>query len=460
MVKLLGSSRAVFLMLLAVYAVVGVWTTRRVSATGDEPYYFMAADALLHGEGLDLTRRWERIAGASYDPAVPIAPDELQRNTAPSRVRAGSYPLHDVAPSLVIALPYAVGGRPLVVLVIAAAMAAAVALGHRAARALGSPARTALAGALAMGLSAPALTYSGQLFADALAPLAFAAGLCALVGALPSGLIGASAAALVLLHLRFWPLALAVLTAAIFRERPARRRVVALLWPLVAAVLGLSLLDLVTYGVPLPHAGFLLFFTSHRAGDVASFTHGIGEGIAGLALDRSFGLASAAPLSLLLVAGAGRLVGGGRDRVLLALPVPYLLLASAVDWTGGFSPQARYLTVLVPLFVVLMARAFEWPAARTLAAPLGIWTLGQSAVYAVAPWLRYDRYATPPLADSAWTRFVGPTPSAVFPLFGTDGAAALVLAWGAGLALLFIAAARGPLGVPAASRDVERVGGG
>ncbi len=447
MVRKAATSRGIFVVLLVVYVAIGIWTTRKVSATGDEPLYFLAADALLHGEGLDLTTRWESLRGASYAPTDPISQDEFVRSTAPSRVRGGNYPLHDIAFSLLIALPLAAGGRAAVVIFIAAAMAAAVALGHRCARTLGLPPANAAAAALAVGFAAPALTYSGQAFADSVAPLAFAVALGALVGALPRGLLGAGAAALVLLHLRFWPLALALLALDFVRTRPSRRELVLLLGPLAAAVAGLALLDLVVYGVPLPHAGYLLFFSDRPGARLGTYTQPAGEGILGLFIDRSFGLLSAAPIAALLFAGVGRGLRDTRVRALLALPLAYILLVSVLDWTGGFNPQARYLAVLTPLLTVLLAGALAWGPARLLAGPLGVWTLGQSSIYAAAPWLRYDFYATAPLADSAWSRVTGMTPSLVFPLFGSDGATRpLALSWCVALALLLVAAAapRGP----------------
>jgi len=439
-VSTLGSSRLIFVALLVVYVAVGVWTTRRVSATGDEPYYFMAADSLLHGEGFDLTDRYEALTRSSYAPADPISEQEFLRSSAPSRVRGGSYPLHDLATSLIIALPLALGGRGVVVVIIAAAMAAAVALGHRCARALGASPLSASAASLAVGLAAPALTYSGQVFADSLAPLAFALAIAALFRVVPRGAIGVAVALLVLLHLRFWPLALALLAVELAQGPRSWRAFGSLIAPLGAAVAGLALLDLVVYGVPLPHAGFALFFTDRPGAQVTGYTRMPLEGLAGMLVDRSFGLIPAAPLAALVFVGAGRLLRDPRSRLLVALPIPYLLLVSALDWTGGFNPQARYFVVLAPLFVVLTAAALASRPALVLAIPLGVWTLGQSAVYALAPWLRYDSYGIPPLADQAWSRFVRLTPGALFPLFGSDGATlVLAIVWTASLVGLVLA---------------------
>lgn len=428
--------RALFASLFVVYIVAGIWTTRRINATGDEPYYFMAADALLRGEGLDLTARWLDLERSTYGPGVAVPRTEFERSTAPSRARSGSYPLHDLGASLLLTLPFAVGGRPLVVSLIALAMASAVALGARAAVALGVARHLAAAAGVAVGLSAPALTYSGQVFPDAIAPLLLAVGLCALVGALPRGLVGPAVAALPFLHARFWPLTLAVAAYAVATGR-TRREAELVVAPLVAVVLLLSLIDLLVYGVPVPHAGFLLFFLDRPEARLATFTRPTGEGLLGLFADRAFGLLPAAPILALVFVGAGRALRSRGTAFVAVAVVPYLIAISLLDWTGGFSPQARYFAVAGPLFVPLLALAFERRPALLAAVPLGIWTIGQSLVYVVAPWLRYDAYGVPPLADTAWARVVGIVPGRAFPLFGTDGATAwLALAYTAALLAL------------------------
>jgi hypothetical protein len=450
----LGATRVVFASLVVIYLVVGVWTTRRANATGDEPYYFMAADALLRGEGLDLTERWRALPMASYETGAEVARSEFERSTAPSRARAGSYPLHDPGTSFIIALPLALGGRALVSAFVALAMAIAIALGALATSAAGATRRTTIAAGLAVGLAAPALTYSGQVFPDALAPLPFGLAVCAVIGALPRWTLGLAIAALPFLHLRFWPLALALLAAYAIAFRPGRREAALVIAPLVAVVLLLSLLGAVVYGLAIPHAGFLLFFADRPDAQLATYTRPTGEGLAGIFVDRAFGLVPAAPLLALLAFGAGAAVRR-RSRVglLTCVPIPYLVLVSFLDWTGGFNPQARYFAVLTPLAVVLLALALEARVAWLAAIPLGIWTLGQSLVYAVAPWLRYDFYGVPPLADKAWDRFLDFTPSAVFPLFGCCGTTTTLLAigWSALLAVLVAAGAASRRAVTPAS---------
>lgn len=428
-------SLVLFATLALVYVAAGIWTTRRVGPTGDEPFYLLAADSLLHGESFNLDRRWSEIATSGYDPGDHLA--ELPRQTSPSLRAPGHYPLHDLGLSVFLALPFAAGGRALAVAIIAVAMAGAVALAHRASRTLTNP-RAALAGTIIAGLSVPALTYSGQLFPDSLAPLAVAASVAALLGAAPLWAGALGVAALPFLHLRAWPLAIALLLL-LLRGRPLSQQV-RLCAPLALVVLGSSLLDLAIYGVPVPHAGFLLFFSARADTSVAAYTSATPFGLAGLFVDRAFGLLPAAPIALLAFVGAGMTL---RRRMWLALvPIPYLVLASALDWTAAVSPQARYLAPLVPFLVLYLGVALEARPARLAALPLGLWTAAMSTVYIAVPGVRYDSFGVAPYADRTWDQVVGFHTSGVFPLLGADGATgALLAAWVVLLALLVVAGA-------------------
>jgi hypothetical protein len=435
-----------FIALAVVYVVAGIWTTRRVGPTGDEPHYLLAADSLLHGEGFALDGRWSAIASSGYDPGDHLA--DLPRQSAPSLRAPGHFPLHDLGLSLLLALPFAIGGRALAVASVGVAMAAAVALAHRAAGRLVGP-RPALAAALIGGLSVPALTYSGQLFPDSVMPLAVAAGLAALVGAAPLWAGALGIAALPLLHLRGWPLAIALLLL-LAKDRTWRERAL-LAAPLVAGVIGVSLLDLAVYGLALPHAGFLLFFAARGDTSFGVYATPTPFGLLGLFVDRAFGLLPAAPIALVAFAGAGMSL---RRGILPLVVVPYLVVASLVDWTGGLSPQARYLAPLVPflvLFLSLGLAARTWRRAAALLLPP---TAAMSAVYLAVPGVRYDGFGVPPFSDRTLDKAVGAHWSGIFPLLGTDGATgALLLAWAAALALAVIGGA-GPAAVTRVSSSL------
>jgi hypothetical protein len=423
------ASLLVFVLLSLAYALAGAWTSAQMPARGDEPFYFLAAAALRDGE-LEVGERARRIEETDYAPPWPIAPEDLARQTAPSFARSGRYPLHDLGLSLLIALPHALGGRPLVVALVGVAMAAAVALGLRAALAVGAPRGRAIAAAIGVGLSAPALTYSGQVYPDAVAPLAVALAMCALAGAAPRWIAGATAAALPLLHLRYWPLTLALLALAYVRWQPRPRAALVLVLPTALLVVALSVADVLIYGIPAPHAGFIAFFLSRSGGEVPAFLSETPAGAIAMFVDRTKGLLSAAPLASLAFVGVGLAARQTLGRVFLAFAAPYLTAVSFLQWSGADSPQGRYLAPLVPLLVVLLALALSWRPTLPAAVALAVWTAQQSSMYVRLPGLRYDDYGMPPAVDLAWGPTFGITPSAAFPLFGGNGTSVpLVALW-------------------------------
>jgi hypothetical protein len=447
------ASLALFALLAILYVAAGIWTTRRVGPTGDEPYYLLAADSLVRGEGFALDGRWASIASSGYDPGDHLV--DLPRQSAPSLRAPGHFPLHDPGLSLLLALPFAIGGRALAVACVGVAMAAAVAVGHHAAGRLVGP-RAAIAGTLLGGLSVPALTYSGQLFPDGPMALAMAVGVAALVAAVPLWVGAIGIAALPFLHLRGWPLAIALLLALgwgrTWRDRAA------LVVPLLGVVIGSSLIDLAVYGVPLPHAGFLLFFAARPDTSVATYAATTPFGVLGLFVDRAFGLLPAAPVALLAFVGAG--LAARRRVVVPLLGVPYLLLASAVDWTGGASPQARYLAPLVPLCVVFLALAIAARPWRLAAIALTPLTAVMSAVYVAVPGIRYDSFGVPPFADRTFDKALGGHVSGIFPLLGTDGATGFLLILWATVLVLAVAGGAGTGAVMRMSSNLRTMAGG
>jgi hypothetical protein len=117
----------------------------------------------------------------------------------------------------------------------------------------------------------------------------------------------------------------------------------------------------------------------------------IGQGVLGLLLDARFGILPYVPL--LLLAGAGLVLGGGR-RFAVILPAAaayYLTVASADNWSGAVCNLGRYVMPLVPLGVALVgiavARVESRRGAMVLVLALASWT----ALLALA--LRQDPHA-------------------------------------------------------------------
>lgn len=441
-----------FALLWLVYGAAAAWTTARISATGDEPFYLLAADSLVHGEGFELSGRFAAIGGSSYAPSPSLDQERYLAQTAPSLRDGGRYPLHDLGLSLIVAVPLAVGGRALVVVLLTGAMAAAVVLGVRAAQRIGVSRAALIIGGMLTALAVPALTYSGQVFPDTLAALPVAIAVCALVGALPRASLGAAVALLPVLHLRFWPLAVGLLAAGAVTGRLRRSELARQLVPLGLALTVIAVIDGVVYGLPVPHAGFLLFFREGAAGPVATYTAHDAAGLVGLFFDRSRGLVPAAPIALLGFLGAGVLAPRRSGQAILVAAAPYLVVLSFLDWTGAYSPHARYFAPVVAILVIVISAGVgRAPAAAALLGPL---TLIQSGIYVVAAELRYDQLGRVPLADQVWTGVLGFAPSAIFPAGSREGQQLLVAAVIA--VALFLAGLRrfGSLPAPAARPEV------
>jgi hypothetical protein len=82
------------------------------------------------------------------------------------------------------------------------------------------------------------------------------------------------------------------------------------------------------------------------------------NGVFGLLIDRENGLLVWAPIYVLLPA-AWALAGGRHVVWLLPVSALYLLSAAHLQWWGGFSPAARFLLPLIPIFACVLAAALE-----------------------------------------------------------------------------------------------------
>jgi hypothetical protein len=80
------------------------------------------------------------------------------------------------------------------------------------------------------------------------------------------------------------------------------------------------------------------------------------NGVFGSLIDRENGLLVWAPIYVLLPA-AWALAGKGYLRWLLPVGSLFLLSAAHLQWWGGFSPAARFLVPLIPIFASVYARA-------------------------------------------------------------------------------------------------------
>jgi hypothetical protein len=345
------SLRPWLLVLLAATALAGLGLhyASRLRVSGDEPHYLLMAQSLWREGDLDLRDNFGRGDYLEYIPALP-AP----HYGAPRR-DGRPFPAHSPGLSLLLAPFYALGGRSACIVLLAMA-AAWLALECRA-LALGAAAEPDGASwAWAAALGPPVAFYAFHIYTEVPSALALALALRLLLsspGLLGAGLAAAAASALPWLHVKMIPAAAALGVVGVLRLSGRSRAVF-----LLVAAAGAALLAGYywwIFGEPTPLALY--------GGSVS----GLGErppvlGLAGLLLDRSFGLLPYAPLFLLALAGLPRLFSGERWPHLLVGLAVLAPLPSWRMWWGGQCPPARFLVPLVPLLAVALALRLCGPA--------------------------------------------------------------------------------------------------
>jgi hypothetical protein len=371
----------------------------------DEPHYLILMQSLAGDHDFELSDEYDNIAAyqAFYD--GPLAARHV------INVGESQYPIHDVGMPVVAALPFALGGRTGVLVLMCFVGAALVAQLYRACRDLHIAHRPALLAVSAAALAHPLLSYTTQVYPELIAGLAFVTAARLLRGGRATSLAqlaGASACVGVLpwLSTRAWLIAVGVgLVVAYCALRPAGRLDVAVLarriaagaFPFAALVLLLAYLNYRMFGWFMPSANYYLISDQQQ---VLAFTPQIGG--LGLPFDRVFGLIPRTPLFLVSAIGLIPLLRRARTAELAALAlgwlVYFLYIADIAYWWADGSPPSRYLLAALPFLVVLLAAGIERLSELRVASNAGVaiaWALAAyslfvSYVYAVLPNTRYD----------------------------------------------------------------------
>jgi hypothetical protein len=339
--RIAPSPRLLFGVAWALLLVIGLSYILRLRVSGDEPHYLLMAQSLWREHDLDLRDNHAREDWREYTPG-PITP-----HYGAPRADGRPYPAHSPGLALLLAPLYALGGRPLCVIALTLAAAGLSLEMWKAARRLTSDDEASLL-AWSLALLPPVAFYAFEIYTEVPASLALAVSLRLLLsGSGAAGAVGAAllASALPWLHLKMVPAALALAIVALVRLRgPARIAFLA-----VAAALG---------------AGFLLYYRAIFGvasplaiyGGVPTDADGSPlRSLAGLLLDRSFGLLPYAPFFLIALAGLGRLV---RLRAWEPLLVGAAVIVPVLPWRmwwGGQCPPARFLVPLVPVLALALA---------------------------------------------------------------------------------------------------------
>lgn len=374
-----------------------VWsmsTHGKPSVSGDEPYYLLVTESLIADGDLDVANNLAANGGALFGAEHLEGGDHVRINR-----HGASWSVHDVGISFVAAPAYAVGrtlearapqswltrfrltsGRLtyfIVSLFFVGLTSVAAMLLFDALTALGSR-HAAFFVTLAVTLSPPTLVHAFLVFPET---PAFFVTCLVLWLALQRGGLGfrlALTGALVLgatpwLHRKYALYAFAVAWLCAFWQRESVRgfstpQRAALAAAFVVPHAALHLMTLWAWGGiggPLAVSG-------------AFSPANVPIGLAGLFFDRSRGLLPYAPIYVLAPLAWWL---SGRRFVAAWVPIASLLLlvAAYVTWNAGYSPAARFLVPLTPLFALPAVKAIEVRWFRLVAAPVVVLQLAISA---------------------------------------------------------------------------------
>jgi len=394
---------------LAVFLAIDPYHRAVQPTQSDEPHYLLITQSLVLDGDLDLANDYD---GQRYR--------SFYDDTLPDRhaigVGAHFYPIRDLGLP-VLAVPFfAIGGRLGVMVLVSLVAAALIAQLYLLLRDLEIAPRVALIATALVAFLHPILTYASaeiepELFAALLLVVAVRAlrhGPRSSLRAL--ALASACAGLLGIFTTRGWFLSLGIglciAAFALARRSDLVRRIAAGALPFAFFLL------LTSYGNCLmfpfgdgsgrcyfmPSAGYFLLRDQQ-----AVLSGGPLVGLAGLLLDRTFGLVSHASIYLLAFGGVvpfARRVRSGHGAELAALAIPAVLLigyiADIAYWWADGMPSSRYLVAPLPLLVVLLALGLEALVAAwgrvgwTVVALLALPGAAVAAIYTLLPVLGYD----------------------------------------------------------------------
>ena len=324
------------------YAGVGLRHASGLQVSGDEPHYLVMAQSLWRDHDLDLRDEYDGEEWAEF------VPGPLRPHWGAARADGRPFPAHSPGLPLLLAPAYAALGREGCVLLMALLAAAAALVCRQLALQLTGDAGVALAAWLT-AVGPPLFFYAFHLYTEVPSALAAGGSLLLLLGrpgAPGAALAALAAATLPWLHVKMIPASAALGLIALVRLRG--RALAAFLLVAAAAAAGFAGYYWSVFGVATPLA---LYGGVPADARVLSW-----RSLAGLFLDRSFGLLPTAPVFLLALAGLPAVLRR-REAWPHAL-VGLAVLAPLVSWRmwwGGQCPPARFLVPMLPFLGVALA---------------------------------------------------------------------------------------------------------
>jgi len=382
------------------------WVRSVQPTQSDEPHYLLTMASLVEDHDFDLKNQYDRADYADYYPTPLSARHVIDVGTT-------EVPIHDLGLPIIGAIPFALGRRTGVLVLMCVVGACFAWRGYALLRVLDFRQRTALLATGIVALLHPLFTYTTQIFPDpigALLVIVAAEQLARPVTARRLAIASALLGILPWLSARHWFIAigmglvvagLAFLPLVRGRARSVAPLVLAAALPFAAIVGAYAALDAALYGVPVPNAGYFVIRDQQQ---VLAFTPWIGA--AGLLLDRTFGLLSHSPIYLLAFLGAGSLWRRWRDTrsggvtrspAIFALSLGWLLyfvyVADIFYWWADGAPPSRYLLASIGFLLVGVAAGIDVLRSRVAVAFAWVALVCSAAVtllYALAPNIRYD----------------------------------------------------------------------
>ena len=388
-----SANRAALLALL--FYVLMIPLMLRTPPDGDEPYYLLIAESLVHDRDLDLGNQFadlSRTASGRTD-LVPQLGDRVTRGHVRSH-------LEPFLP-LLIAPGYAVAGLAGALLTIAlfGALLARSTVRLFEDEGISDAATRALFPLFAFG--PPIVFYAARLWPEVPAAFLFVEAVRGVRQRRAGRWVGA-VVGLVLLKLRF---VLVVVPLAIRALKTRRQMIVAAVLIVIALVAG-----------------------SHRLRElVPESARAYPIGLFGLALDGAAGIAFQAPLYLfgLIALARWRSMPEGFRLGMASAALYVLALVPRSEWHGGWSPPLRYVVFLVPFLALGAAAIYERIAPAPLAI-VSVWTVGLVIHGAAFPW-RLFHIANGENVSGEWLSKAYHTDfSRLFPSFIRPNIAALV----------------------------------
>ena len=383
------------------------WVSSVQPTQSDEPHYLLTMASLVDDHDFDLKNQYDRADYADYYPTPLSARHVIDVGTT-------EVPIHDLGLPIIGAIPFALGRRTGVLVLMCVVGACFAWRGYALLRVLDFRQRTALFTTGIVALLHPLFTYTTQIFPDligALLVIVAAEQLARPVTARRLAVASALLGILPWLSARHWFIAIGmglVVAGVAFmplvrgRPRSAVPLVLAAALPFAVIVGAYAALDASLYGVPVPNAGYFVIRDQQQ---VLVFTPWIG--VAGLLLDRTFGLLSHSPIYLLAFLGLGPLWRRWRvtrSPAILALSLGWLLyfvyVADIFYWWADGAPPSRYLLASIGFLLMGVAAGLDLLRSRldllrsrvavALAWAALVCSAAVTLLYALAPNVRYD----------------------------------------------------------------------